>query len=425
MASYALTQFKWGSSLLGTVGGKVTWSFATVSYAGGYQYDAQISDAAYQADIRRAFDTWEKVAGIDFVESVDSSSVGIRLGFDAIDGASKVVGEARYQGVSDSNFIASSPRYSITKAEIRFDTAENWSTGTSTPVNRVNFYSVALHEIGHAIGLDHSDDLMTVMYPMNQNQQALGTGDIQGITTIYGGPLVQVSLIKDLFAANGNTSMGLSAAYQMLLGGLPNQEGFKFLIENAIATNFGAGTGPTFNAENIYINLTNNLVQGNTAAKAAFATLATGTTLTAKVTALYEAIIPVAHQKADGLAYLTRPDGLAFYNQVAAERGVAGTDGAAIVAMASLMKIATDQNIGIGNAVRDLLQAVAAGSDFVPVNGTVFTPIETADGTAFDGDDATAGTVGNGSGALIGADGLPLEVQLIGTSVYLTPDYLT
>lgn len=423
MASYALTDFKWGSSLLGTVGGKVTWSFAVANYAGGYQYDAQISHADYQADIRRAFDAWEKVAGIDFVETADSSSVGIRLGWDAIDGASKVVGEARYQGVSDSNFNAGAPRYSITKAEIRFDTAETWSTGTATPFNSVSFFSVALHEIGHAIGLDHSTDLSTIMYPMNQNQQVLGSGDIQGITAIYGGPLVQASLIKALFAINNDTALGLSAAYQMLLGGLPNQEGFKFLIENAVSTNFGAGAGPIFNTENIYINLTNNLVQGNTAAKAAFSALATGTTLTAKVTSLYEAIIPVAHQKAEGLAYLTRPDGLAFYNQVAAERGVAGNDGAAIVAMASLMKIATDQNIGIGNAIRDLLQAVAAGSDFVPVNGTVFTPIETADGTAFDGDDATAGTAGNSSGTLISAEGVPLEVQLIGTSEFLTSDY--
>ncbi len=165
MASFALTDFKWGSSLLGTVGGKVTWSFATVSYAGGYQYDAQISDISYQADIRRAFDTWEKVAGIDFVESTDSPSVGIRLGWDAIDGPSQVVGEARYQGISDSNFNTGAPRYSITEAEIRFDTDEDWSTGASTPFNSVSFYSVALHEIGHAIGLDHSDDISTVMYP--------------------------------------------------------------------------------------------------------------------------------------------------------------------------------------------------------------------------------------------------------------------
>jgi hypothetical protein len=423
MASFALTNFKWGSSLLGTVGGKVTWSFATASYAGGYQYDAQISDISYQTDIRRAFDTWEAVGGVDFVESTDSFSIGIRLGWDTIDGANRVVGEARYQGISDVSFNAGAPRYSITKAEIRFDSAERWSTGTSTPFNSVSFYSVALHEIGHAIGLDHSTVLSTIMYPLNQNQQALGAGDILGITSIYGGALVQASLIKGLFAANSNTAMALSAAYQMLFGGLPNQEGFKFLIENAVSTNFGAGPGPTFNAENIYINLTNNLVQGNTAAKAAFAALVTGTTLTAKVTSLYEAIIPVAHQKAEGLAFITRPDGLVFYSQVAAERGVAGTDGAAIVAMASLLKIAADQNIGIGNAVRDLLQAVAAGSDFIPVNGTVFTPIETADGIAFDGDDASAGTAHNGSGALISAEGLPLEVQLIGTSEFRTPDY--
>ena len=422
MASYVLTNFKWGSSLLGTASGKVTWSFATAVYGtGGYQFDSFISEVAYQADIRKAFDTWEKVAGIDFVESTDSASIGIRLGWDAIDGASKVVGEARYWGISDSNFNSSAPRYSITKAEIRFDTAERWSTGTNT--TSVNFYSVAVHEIGHAIGLDHSTDLSTVMYPTNQNQLALGAGDIQGITAVYGGALAAPSLIKGLFATNGDAAMGLAAAYQMLLGGLPNQEGFKYLIDTAIATNFGAGTATVFNTENIFINLTNNLAQENIAAKAAFGALSSGATLSAKVTSLYNAVIPLAHQKADGLAYLTRPDGLAFYNQVAAERGVAGTDGAAIVAMASLLKIATDQNIGIGNAVRDLLQAVAAGSDLVPINGTVFTHIEIADGTTFDADDATAAIASGGAGALISVEGEVLKVMLIGTSFYTTPDY--
>ncbi len=421
MASYELTNFKWGSSLLGTTGGQVTWSFATTNLASGYQYDRYIVEVDYRQVIRDAFAAWEAVANIDFVETTDSSSVGIRLGWDAIDGAFGVVGEARYSGISDINFNPVAPRYSITKAEIRFDTAETWSASKTPPVNVTSLYSVALHEIGHAIGLAHSTDTQTIMYPTNTGLSALGTGDLDGIRVIYGTPATpQPSIVKDLFAARSDLALGLAASYQTLLNGVPNEEGFKFLMDNAVATNFGAGPGPVFNAENIFINVSNSLAQGNATAKAAFQLISSGATLSAKVTSLYNAIIPTVHQKAEGLAFVTRTDGLNFYQQVAAERGVAGTDGAAIVAMASLLKITVDQNIGIGNAARDLLLATAAGNDGLPRTSTGLVHIEIADGSAFDGDDATAGVVAGSGGALMSDQ----EVFLLETSTYPALEFL-
>jgi hypothetical protein len=194
----------------------------------------------------------------------------------------------------------------------------------------------------------------------------------------------------DVIGSNKDTASGLASAYAMLLGGVPNQEGFSFLIKSAASTNFGAGPGVVFNQENIFINLVNNLVQGNADAKARFDELATGSSLQEKVTSLYNAIIPASQQSAEGLAFITRADGLKFYQDVAAERGVAGTDGAAIVSLASLLKIAVTGDFGIGNAVNDLIKAVAAGNAAIPASGTTLTPLETADGTAFDADDAVA-----------------------------------
>jgi len=200
---------------------------------------------------------------------------------------------------------------------------------------------------------------------------------------------VDNSIHSTLFDANPDIAKGLAAAYQVLLDGVPNQAGFTSLINNAVATNFGAGPGVVFNAENIFINLANSLVQGNHAAATKFDTLAPGATLQEQVTALYGAIVPAANQTADGLAFLIRPDGLAFYQAVAAERGVAGPDGAAIVAMASLLQIAVTQDIGIGDNVNDLIMAVNAASAQIPAAGNAFTDINVADGTAFDGDDVT------------------------------------
>tara|TARA_R110002020_G_scaffold150446_1_gene327139 strand:- start:3319 stop:4293 length:975 start_codon:yes stop_codon:yes gene_type:complete len=195
----------------------------------------------------------------------------------------------------------------------------------------------------------------------------------------------------DAWVVDPDIAGGIAAAYAILLDGVPNKGGFVSLIDTAVSTNFGAGSGSTFNAENMFINLTNNLVQGNPTAKTAFNAVASGATLAEKIASIYKTIIPVSEQTAEGLAFITRPEGIAFYQQVASERGVAGDDGAAIIALASLLKIAVDQDIGIGNAVNDLLKAIAAGSDQLPASGSVFTDIEVADGTQFDGDDAPTG----------------------------------
>ncbi|GAW99088.1 matrixin family metalloprotease [Secundilactobacillus mixtipabuli] len=46
--------------------------------------------------------------------------------------------------------------------------------------------SVAIHELGHALGLDHSRYRNSVMYPVDQGNTALSAGDINALKTIYG-----------------------------------------------------------------------------------------------------------------------------------------------------------------------------------------------------------------------------------------------
>lgn len=45
--------------------------------------------------------------------------------------------------------------------------------------------SVALHELGHALGLDHSPSQASVMYPEDQGHTALAPGDIAALRNIY------------------------------------------------------------------------------------------------------------------------------------------------------------------------------------------------------------------------------------------------
>lgn len=197
-------------------------------------------------------------------------------------------------------------------------------------------------------------------------------------------------------AQNTSQFKGLSAAYGILLGGTPTIDGYTNLINTNNTTNFGAGGSTVFNDENIYINTINALYQGNPTAKASFdAIVSSAATIQDALTLVYNYVIPASARTEAGLNYFKSQ--ASFYAARAAELGVAGTNGTALVAFASLTKIAVDNDIGgLGDTINDLKAAVDNNTAQIPQSGNAFTPLETADGTQFDADDVAGGGANQG-----------------------------
>ena len=174
-------------------GATVTWSLLptgpgapTVYHSTGtFSHLSEFMPAGlWKDEIVRAFAAWSDVADITFTEVVDdgapfnavTTSGDIRIGGAVFDGPSGTLAHGFFPPVN--GLTAAS--------DIHFDIAETWTIGFSGP-DSFDIFTVAAHEIGHAIGLAHSSLLQSLMYPSySEDFVGLQADDILGAQFIYG-----------------------------------------------------------------------------------------------------------------------------------------------------------------------------------------------------------------------------------------------
>jgi hypothetical protein len=83
-------------------------------------------------------------------------------------------------GMLAHTFYPSPPNMEPVAGDMHLDLAEPWRTGAD-----LDLYSVVLHELGHALGLAHSDLPGSVMYPYYRMSTVLMPEDINAIQGLY------------------------------------------------------------------------------------------------------------------------------------------------------------------------------------------------------------------------------------------------
>lgn len=170
----------------------ITWSFATSNLAGdsGAAFSNFFDTAAQSAEVNvvdMALARWAGIAGFNFVQVSDSASVDIRIGWgDFLHSGLGEIGQASFKFIGDTM-----QPDTIVRLE---DPVETALTSDPSVIGGLQYsgqastiYQVALHEVGHALGLAHSTDLNAVMFPTAQgvtNQDA-DASDIAGIQALY------------------------------------------------------------------------------------------------------------------------------------------------------------------------------------------------------------------------------------------------
>lgn len=137
--------------------------------------------------IREAFGAWSAVSPLIFTEVGTSDNPTFPIAFhhgDHGDG-SAFDGGGSVQGNVLAHAFFPPPCGGIHSGAMHFDEFENW-TDAAAP-GRIRLLNVAIHEIGHLLGLSHSNVNDAIMFAFyDDNVDALRTDDINGIQALYG-----------------------------------------------------------------------------------------------------------------------------------------------------------------------------------------------------------------------------------------------
>lgn len=169
--------------------------------------------------IREAFNRWAQDSALRFTEVAANAVSDMSIAFHAGDhGDGSPFDEG---GGSSSNTLAHAffppPVGGPFAGSLHFDEFETWKDQPGG--SGIRLYNVTLHEIGHLLGLAHSQDPDAIMYAYyGEDRNDLRADDIAGIQYLYGAPPVGPTAIAPGQQINGHLpNTGAEVRYQLTL----------------------------------------------------------------------------------------------------------------------------------------------------------------------------------------------------------------
>ena len=130
-----------------------------------------------KAPVARAFATWARNTHFKFTLVTNYRRADLKIGF--------------YRGNHGDGYPFDGPggtlahAFAPTDGRFHYDSTEKWAVGAVR--GRYDLQTVALHEIGHLLGLGHSTVKNAIMYPYikSGSTKGLNVDDIKGIKVLY------------------------------------------------------------------------------------------------------------------------------------------------------------------------------------------------------------------------------------------------
>lgn len=169
IAEYALAASGWPADAAGGV-------------SLGYFFESltqKLDSNTVRSEIERALAEWTRYSGVRFLP-VPRGSAARSLDILFAAGAHGDSYPFGGSSILAHTFYPAPPNAEPVAGDMHFNDAVAWKAGS-----RIDLFSVALHEAGHALGLNHSDHPGAVMYPYYRQASGLASEDIAAIQALY------------------------------------------------------------------------------------------------------------------------------------------------------------------------------------------------------------------------------------------------
>ncbi|XP_072434330.1 macrophage metalloelastase-like [Chiloscyllium punctatum] len=151
------------------------------------EYTTDLPRRVVDEVLKRAFELWSNVTALSFTKTTAAADIEISFGAGdhgdpfPFDGHGHVLAHAFPPGPGLGG-------------DAHFDDNETWVTGS----NGTNLFIVAAHEIGHSLGLNHSEDKNALMYHtykyVDTRGYTLPNDDVKRIQSLYGPPVITTQM---------------------------------------------------------------------------------------------------------------------------------------------------------------------------------------------------------------------------------------
>jgi hypothetical protein len=149
-------------------------------YIGDAPANLGLSQDEIESALETALAAWSSTADITFTQTQTRGLPdSIDFSFAPIDGKGGTLAQAYFPDDVNPRIIA---------GDVQFDTSEQWENGNARGNAAFDLVYVAVHELGHALGLDHSEDAGSVLAARasaNQRFTALSPHDVDDVLALY------------------------------------------------------------------------------------------------------------------------------------------------------------------------------------------------------------------------------------------------
>jgi hypothetical protein len=149
-------------------------------YVGEVPANTGVTQSQFEAAVESALAAWSAVAEITFTQTaVAGQNDALDFTFARLDGSGGTLAQAYFPDDVNSARIA---------GDVQFDSSEQWEIGNARGNAAFDLVAVAVHEIGHALGLEHSHvggSIMASSISAASAFTSLSTTDKSAILQLY------------------------------------------------------------------------------------------------------------------------------------------------------------------------------------------------------------------------------------------------